>query len=129
MAIISIIDILDEDLNPLTKDEDLENVTQWYMAFCREQNVPTEDIKLDPLPYECKRAAVFWVCVEVSRRNIGKNITTSASGAQTDWYKEKMKVYRTEFIESLRACTSRIIRGVVSSLDDNSEMVTTYERS
>ena len=127
--IISDTDILDEDLSPLSLDADFENVTSWYKAFCREQNVPTDEIELDPLPYECKRAAVFWVCCEIARRNIGKNITSAAGGEQTDWYEKKLKVYKGEFINALRACTPRIIRGIQSADDDNSEMITTYERA
>lgn len=127
--IISVTDILDEDLSPLSMDADFENVTSWYSSFCREQNVASADIELDPLPYECKRAAVFWVSCEIARRNVGKNITTTASGAQTDWYEKKLKIYEKELEKALSACTPAVIKGTVTEDDDNSEAITVFERA
>lgn len=129
MGFIETTDILDDDLSPLVKDADITNVTDWFTMFAREQNVPASKIKKDPLVFECKRVCVLWVCCEVARRNVGRNITVSANGTNTDWYQKKLDAYKPELMDALRACTPNAIMGISTEADDNSESLTTYERA
>lgn len=129
MSYITDADILDDDLEPLCKDADFTEADSWFVAFARGQNVPESSIKDDPLPWECKRALVFWVCCEVARRSIGKNISIAANGNQTDFYLKKLENYQKELSNAITACTYNVITGTVTYADDSSESVTTIERA
>jgi hypothetical protein len=126
---IAAIDILDDQLFPLVKAADITNSDEWFNAFSLEQGVPIESIKSDPLPWQCKRAIVLWVCCELCRRSVGTNLTINANGSQTDWYKKKLDEYEKELTKACGACTTSVIMGYNSSLDDTGESITTFERA
>lgn len=128
MANLELTDIPDTSLRSLTETYDLTNADSWLTDLAFDLNVASADIETSPLPFKVKRAMVLWVMCEVCRRNFGQNITTTASGAQTDWYVKKYEAYEKEFKNYTRTITAKILKGESDEYDDYSEDSTSFER-
>ena len=127
MANLISTDIPDTDLQALATASDLSNADLWLADFALDLNVAASDM-LSPIAFKTKRLLIFWVMCEICRRNIGKNITTTASGYQTDWYVKKLTEYEKQLKSLMRAVTAAVLTGDKDEYDDTSAEVTTYER-
>lgn len=122
-------DIIDQDLSRLSFEIDFDNADDYLIDLGLENGVVEADLQVDPLPFKVKRMMIFWVMVEICIRNIGKNITTNASGYDTDWYEKKLQQYEKRLKEYVSMCTAKVLKGEADEYDDISEGVNAIERA
>lgn len=128
MALITSSDILDNTLSGLVLPADLDAADEAFYDICNDLGAYRTQVKTDPLPYKLKRYLQMWICCEVCKREVGKNQFQLSSGAVTDWYKEKLKIYETELGKATEKLTYNIVCGINVEVDDNSNETGLIER-
>ena len=131
MANLIASDIFDPMVNAVvtSKTDYLDRADLFLVDFALELGVKSTDIKISPLPFKTKLLLVYWVCWQVCRDNIGKNVVSLSNGTNIDYYEKKAKEYKADLADQKTLCTAAVISGTITEEYDKSRSVTEYGRA